>query len=258
MFDCSLRTSVLALTTLLLLTTSACVAEGGLSAGEQDSRCAATSAFLQEECLAGEGNDGPSCYPQSARDMLLFACPGQSDEERDAQLCALGLATYCPTQEESEEAEDSEEGPQGFAKCSQYVDINGIEACEFYRCREKQIEEEFRCGSEGYYIGYGLKYCTRFQETAAESLSEEGIAWVNRVMPCLMNAVEDEVDSLESCEGTFEIAMDSHPLCYVQTGFCNLGIDDFGSIFLTIDHEDFQLQQALVAGVSCLAQWATD
>jgi len=71
-----------------------------------------------------------------------------------------------------------------------------------------------------------------------------------------MQAIDDEVDSLESCDGILEIAYDSHPACYVDTGFCELSWLDMAWVFWTIDSADVDMRQVLSTGVDCLSQWA--
>ena len=92
--------------------------------------------------------------------------------------------------------------------------------CDFYtQC----LEPKFNCGANGYPLGYGNKYCNKFL-TFFEEFSPEGQAWIEKTLLCLKKALvpvfEDE--SRETCSQVYNIAFDSHPKCYEQSGFCTL------------------------------------
>lgn len=91
--------------------------------------------------------------------------------------------------------------------------------CEFY---SKCLEEKFKCGSKGYPIGYGYKYCLRFLDKF-DIFPEEGKLWVDNVLVCLKESLKTTYnDNNAVCNDIFNIAFDSHPRCYVDNGFCKL------------------------------------
>lgn len=91
--------------------------------------------------------------------------------------------------------------------------------CEFYR---SCLEKKFNCGRDGYPIGYGYKYCTRFLEQYDE-FSSDAQQWIDDTLICLKQALADLYRSgKDSCERLYDIAFGSHPRCYVQNGFCSI------------------------------------
>lgn len=237
-----------------LLALGACASEEQVLPGEQETPmtpCAEVKQHIDKQCvLNGVFQSSAECDPVIIAELLIEACPDLMRGETDEELCSMGIAANCPQEAPPE--------PDTFAECSAYVELDGASACDFYLCQEDEIPESDRCGEEGYYIGYGYKYCNRFQETANERLSPEGSAWVGRVMPCLMAVIQDEVVLKDSCETTKQIAFDSHPDCYLESGFCDLTPDDMAWIFLTVDLTDFDFRQVLVTGVNCLQQWGSE
>ncbi|KAF8894225.1 hypothetical protein CPB84DRAFT_1710821 [Gymnopilus junonius] len=109
--------------------------------------------------------------------------------------------------------------------------------CEFYRdC----LEAKFHCGPDGYPIGYGEKYCEKFQTDQSE-LSSAGQEWMLNTMQCLQRALVPEEDSSTStstsggqqtdkCDDIKQTAFASHAACYIDNGLCTLGVGDWAHI----------------------------
>ena len=90
--------------------------------------------------------------------------------------------------------------------------------CEFYfDC----LEENYQCGPKGYPVGYGGKYCTRFLQYYGE-FSEKGQKWIESTLVCLKKALIEEITirKTQTCQNINKVAFDSHPNCYVASGFC--------------------------------------
>ena len=100
-------------------------------------------------------------------------------------------------------------------ECQQFLDD-----CEYYSC----IEAEKQCGDRGYPIGFGRKYCMRFEERQAK-LSLEGQEWMKRVRSCLIAGMEESTDGL-SCREFKRSAVKLHVPCYVDSGYCQLSKKD--------------------------------
>lgn len=85
------------------------------------------------------------------------------------------------------------------------------------------MEGAYHCGSNGYPVGYGNKYCSRFLERY-DKFSPAGKKWIDQTLVCLKNALKDSLlnNDKESCTNLKTIAYDSHPKCYVDSGFCKL------------------------------------
>lgn len=132
--------------------------------------------------------------------------------------------------------------------------------CGFYRdC----LESKFHCGSEGYPLGYGEKYCEKFV-AGQDKLSLAGQKWMMDTMQCLQrvlvpDATESDADELEleldsesdsisvheaidngsniepalrnrRCSALKQKAFDSHSECYLSNGLCSLSGRDWVQI----------------------------
>ena len=136
--------------------------------------------------------------------------------------------------------------------CSRYVG-SGSSSCEFYRCRE--ANNECSCGSRGYYMGYGFKYCSRFNRRTRSRLSRAGQRWLDQTTRCLQAYIDNSIPWDAPCDVVKNRAFSSHPSCYVRSGICFLSTDDWALILATIDASDNDLGQVIKSGVSCIANW---
>lgn len=118
--------------------------------------------------------------------------------------------------------------------------IAGHEAT-FYRCAELTLH----CGPDGYLIGYGARYAERFYRNTRPWMSPAGKRWLDATLVCLQVALRDQIDASTSCDDVRTIAFDSHPECYVDSGFCRLPLSDWFAVAATIDGRDWASQDAL-------------
>ncbi|CAF1035040.1 unnamed protein product [Adineta steineri] len=109
-----------------------------------------------------------------------------------------------------------------------------MRSCLFYtNC----MEAKTACSSDGYALGYGLKYCTKFDHSA-NSFSSKGQTWLYSAMNCLQKALISPLKNCEkNCQTLKKIAFDSHPSCYVDNGVCELPPMDW-LMLLPIINED--------------------
>lgn len=148
-------------------------------------------------------------------------------------LTVAAVATFSFAQEELRE--ECYSPPLPNSDCGFYVDC---------------LEQYFPCGSSGYAIGYGFKYCQRFtSETTSQCMDSAGHDWVNSTLTCLEQAlvpiIESEINDI-SCQSIKLDAFDSHPICYTGGGgsiptsssICFLPPSDVKCILSTIDNED--------------------
>ncbi|XP_078661295.1 uncharacterized protein LOC144905483 [Branchiostoma floridae x Branchiostoma belcheri] len=145
---------------------------------------------------------------------------------------------------------------QSEQTCLQYA-LDGN--CDFYTgC----LEAKYRCGAKGYPVGYGHRYCTRFN-TYYDYLNDEGKAWLHDVRKCLTKALVSLYKSNSfSCNEVKTSAFASQPTCYTQSDkFCKVfrsesNIHALLRVFEVCDFlgEDsaFVLQQLLTTGQQCL------
>lgn len=102
------------------------------------------------------------------------------------------------------------------------------DSCQFYLCKE----EENPCGTHGYWLGYGYRYCERFLEKK-EQFSEATQQWFKSVRYCL----QDEArlfNNHESCQDSYREAMNSHVDCYTEAGFCALSFRERAKVIWTL------------------------
>ncbi|XP_063409998.1 uncharacterized protein LOC134693199 [Mytilus trossulus] len=91
--------------------------------------------------------------------------------------------------------------------------------CEFYRCFEKRRQ----CGSSGYLIGYGYKYCARFRNRY-DRFTRAGKNWIDCVRSCLTRKLigKYQENVVGQCDELKSYAFDTHVNCYLNCGFCNM------------------------------------
>lgn len=123
------------------------------------------------------------------------------------------------------------------------VDANAIAGHEatFYRCAEDTLS----CGPEGYLLGYGTRYAERFYRHTRPWMSSAGKRWLDKTLVCLQVKLRERIDASMTCDDVRTIAYDSHPECYVESGFCELPLTDWFAVAATIDGRDLLSQDAL-------------
>lgn len=221
--------------------------------------CAAAAAHLAE-CLGTEASQTTTCNQGEAKRVLASTCDDLEERLDSGFLsdtaCELGFYHHCDTPICDPEADEPEHEldstiPEGASECAKAaLAYEGCGACEYYTCRE----EEAQCGVDGYLLHFANRYCERYRLVSEPEASPEAQAWLRRVRRCLILAL-DEKDQSNNCESIEQNGFDSHPSCYVQTGFCDLSPADWLLVFNTIDHDDADFQQMLTTGNQCLAEW---
>lgn len=92
------------------------------------------------------------------------------------------------------------------------------DSCDFY---SQCLEEKYQCGEKGYPIGYGYKYCNKFLENFND-FPQKGQEWISKTLVCLKKTLNFK---FLDCQDVYDSAFESHPLCYVESGFCDLFLD---------------------------------
>jgi len=110
----------------------------------------------------------------------------------------------------------------------------------FYAC----AEETLGCGPDGYLLGYGAKYAERFYRRTRPWMSPAGRRWLDATLVCLQTTLRDSIDATLSCDEVSTIAYDSHPACYVDSGFCSLPWSDWLKVVATVDGADWLSRDA--------------
>lgn len=106
-----------------------------------------------------------------------------------------------------------------------------IGTCEYYDCVEHEL---LACGSEGYVLGYGKRYCEKFAQVRPlphltphekELFPVEWNSWLQKTAQCLHSAIDDYFleGSSRSCSTLRSAAFASHAHCYTTgDSFCFL------------------------------------
>lgn len=126
-----------------------------------------------------------------------------------------------------------------------------IGSCDFYLCQEKKN----KCGALGYNLGFGYKYCSgsRFW-LDSRMTSSLGHQWVNSVFQCLQRKNFEHSEKNKgnlTCSDIKQSSFDSHPDCYVNSGFCELLLIDQSNIMRLIKKELFSMG-TIIQGIRIL------
>lgn len=155
-------------------------------------------------------------------------------------LVLVALALSACTAELSVTAQEVSSDPVTSCPIVDAHAIAGHEAT-FYRCAEQTLS----CGPDGYLIGYGTRYAERFYRNTRPWMSPAGKRWLDATLVCLQDRLRERIDSSTTCDDVRTIAFDSHPECYVESGFCGLPLTDWFAVAATIDGRDWLSQDAL-------------
>lgn len=155
------------------------------------------------------------------------------DAESDEPVSELPESTFA-------ESSECAAGALGYEGCG---------ACEYYACREAEAQ----CGEDGYLMGFAHKYCNRYRLVTEQRISSAGQTWFRRVRRCLIE--ELEASAATTCEEIERAGLGSHPLCYAETGFCDLPVADWVGVLNTVDPGDLPLREVLMSAHSCLREW---
>jgi hypothetical protein len=135
---------------------------------------------------------------------------------------------------------------------SKYNFISPQNKCDFYNCAAIEADKKRVCGirdKQSYFIEYGEKYCKRFSDSLSGSLSFRGVRWLKKTLVCLQKSLFNGCNSKNKCfdcSSIRELAFDTHPSCYVNSGLCSLDLKDQLSISSTVDLKDLIQVESMV------------
>ncbi|ORX62645.1 hypothetical protein DM01DRAFT_1330772 [Hesseltinella vesiculosa] len=131
-------------------------------------------------------------------------------------------------------------------------------SCAFYT---ECLEDTFHCGSNGYPLAFGYKFCHAFAEDAS-SFSPKGQTFLWDTMLCLekglvqpfITAASITSQGTSTCATIESYALSTHPQCYVDSGFCSLSIKDKLTLVKLILTHDVTgiLKQVIQQGLTTL------
>ena len=118
-------------------------------------------------------------------------------------------------------------------------------SCDFY---QTCIDSSVACGTDGYAIGYGGKFCQKFGAEISK-FSEKGQKWVSAVRLCLQKKLLESFTGsvAPTCPVILNKGFASHPDCYTKpdgvSSVCDLSCEDWsalldivGATFLDTSH----------------------
>jgi hypothetical protein len=125
-----------------------------------------------------------------------------------------------------------------------------VKSCAFYAdCAEATLQ----CGAGGYPLAYGQKNCLAFQSDLTK-YTAAGQAFIWSTMHCLQLALLQAIQCDSTCDTAGTAAFNSHPKCYIDSGFCGLPIKDWWQVVKTVGWDLAgikPIQQMLQTGGSC-------
>ena len=235
---------------------------------DSNANCQAAMARLDACGAQVPSSIGIHCDPMMAQQLLNTSCdemgqllamgafegsadfiPKSRQGGKNSFACWLGFNFACP--EPACEPDPSVPAPSEDDPCYVYMQYDDCGLCEYYRCRERSAQ----CGSDAYLEGFVGRYCDRFATVTEPRVSPRAARWLQDVRQCLVSELEWNTDEQTSCEEIEQVGIDSHAYCYVENGFCDLGIGDWFAIVHTIDPFDVPFKQVLVTGNECLRTW---
>ena len=116
---------------------------------------------------------------------------------------------------------------------------------EYYQLKVDQFNannENYGSSPPDYYLNYGDKYIKRFNNDLKPNLSKSGQEWVDKTTVNLQKEIEKALKNDPTIENDNErfnqMAFDSHPKAYLDSGLLELPLSDKMKIALTPDLED--------------------
>jgi hypothetical protein len=102
---------------------------------------------------------------------------------------------------------------------------------------------QLQCGTDqglnSYPLIYGEKNCLAFQSNLNQ-FSAQGQAFIWATMLCLQTFLSTDIQCDTTCASMSADAFNSHPTCYVQSGFCDLPVWDYFHVFTTVGTQLFK------------------
>lgn len=115
---------------------------------------------------------------------------------------------------------------------------NQIGTCGYYTCKESELQ----CGSKGYLLEYGHRYCNKFFSELESQLTSSGSQWIQNAATCLQEKIEFNSQSDKNCKKVKKLAYSSHSVCYSKASFCELPFEDKFKIISFLKKELYKVQ----------------
>lgn len=108
---------------------------------------------------------------------------------------------------------------------------------DYYRCLDTTLVGGAGCGAEGYPLGFGARYADQSFDVTWYELGKEGQAFFLAVSPCLQERLAERVSAEATCDEVWDAGFGTHADCYVESGFCDLPVEDLAVIAVMFDAE---------------------
>jgi hypothetical protein len=198
------------------------------------------------DCLGVEVAETP-CNPSESAALLNEECSALGDDKTDraaSLLCRIGIYSACSVPACRVRAPES--------TCTAYIDHEDCSQCDYYLCREGSAATA--CGETGYYQGFGYAYCRRYMDVTTPHMTPRGQAFMRDVRRCLMDAMERDIAPTLSCTEVRDLAFASHQQCYLDSGFCALGVADRARILASVQPADLDYRLMLRTAADCIGR----
>ena len=114
---------------------------------------------------------------------------------------------------------------------------------DYYRCLDTTLVGGAGCGAEGSPLGFGARYADQSFDVTWYELGKAGQAFFLAVSPCLQERLAERVTAGATCEEVWEAGFGTHADCYVESGFCELPVEDLAVIAGMFDAETVALPE---------------
>ena len=113
----------------------------------------------------------------------------------------------------------------------------------YYVC----LDGALGCGEGGYPLGFGGRYVRAYIEDIRPDMTPEGAAWLGRVGVCLQARLAASLDGDPTCAEVWAAGFATHAPCYLETGWCELTIEDQIAVLGTITASDREIPEVQAA-----------
>lgn len=157
--------------------------------------------------------------------VLSSTCPNSSSICNADQLCTSDSSNCIP---------------KNVAQCDKYLDL----------------EAGANCGSAGYLLGYGFKYCSKFYNHYYK-FDAAGQKYIDCTAKCLLNAMnylDGQDQGQYPCDVIKQKAYAAHPDCYVECGFCETILKNAAAYNGVIEYKDLAISQIVTTARKCMVE----
>lgn len=191
--------------------------------------------------------DGGCTYPECALCKYRFHCNTTCIDDVCRPMPCSALS--CGTSQTCYEISPG----RGECRCNKgstcsedrfCTDLANSGECDFYTC----FENRRNCGTNGYMLGYGGKYCNKFGQHF-NKFNEAGRNWIVCARKCLTKALigsyQTSAPAGYRCDNITDYAFHTHVDCYVNCGFCHIWSTNKLALLSVYDLSDFLARRAI-------------